>query len=149
MAAPHPALAASGGRPLLRTALAALKLAAFGHVMLQHVASPGLPFGPSMLPAFEISQECILVSHAHRHGRGVRVGDVVVYAIPTDAANNGVKRVLGLEGDYVLKETPGGVEGAAGGSAMIQVRVELPGCSRDGGWICSPRSQPYAVPAGE
>lgn len=130
----------AGGPATYRTALAALKMAALGHVLLQHVASPGLPYGPSMLPRFEVSHECILVSHLHRHGRNVKVGDVVVYSIPTDAANNGVKRVLGLEGDYVLIETPrspalsaladgserdGGSSLHGGGQAMIQVSRNL------------------------
>lgn len=83
--------------------------------------------GPSMLPTFEVLGEWLLVSKLHRFGRGVSVGDVVAYNIPINE-EVGVKRVLGLEGDYVLMDTPpdelgvGGAAGGAGGGSMIQVR---------------------------
>jgi hypothetical protein len=52
------------------------------------------------------------------HGRGVRVGDLVVYEIPIFPDSNGIKRVVGMPGDYVLLNTPG-----SGSDAMIQVRL--------------------------
>ena len=78
--------------------------------------------GPSMLPTFEVLGEWLLVSKLHRFGRGISVGDVVAYNIPINE-EVGVKRVLGLPGDYVLMDTPDG--GGGGGGSMIQVR-ELP-----------------------
>jgi inner membrane protease subunit 1 len=48
------------------------------------------------------------------------VGDVVAYNIPINE-EMGVKRVLGMPGDYVLMDTPD-VEGrGGGGGSMIQV----------------------------
>ena len=73
-----------------------------------------------MLPTFEVLGEWLLVSKLHRFGRGVKAGDVVAYSIPIND-EVGVKRVLGLEGDYVLMETPDG--GAGGGAGMIQVSL--------------------------
>ncbi|KAL2151964.1 hypothetical protein VTH82DRAFT_5148 [Thermothelomyces myriococcoides] len=80
--------------------------------------------GPSMLPTFEVLGEWLLVSKLHRFGRGVEVGDVVAYNIPIND-EVGVKRVLGLPGDYVLMDTPDGdgmAGGVGGGPNMIQVR---------------------------
>jgi inner membrane protease subunit 1 len=76
-----------------------------------------------MLPTFEVLGEWLVVSKLQRFGRGIRVGDVVAYNIPIND-EVGVKRVLGLAGDYVLMDTPvdGGVGGVGGGGGMIQVR---------------------------
>lgn len=62
--------------------------------------------GPSMLPTFEILGEWLIVDKTHRLGRNLSVGDMVSYNIP-DNRENGVKRVIGLPGDYVLMGTPG------------------------------------------
>lgn len=73
-----------------------------------------------MLPTFEISDEWLLISKRHRHGRDVAVGDLVVYKIPIFPDSDGIKRVLGLPGDYVMLDTP-----ESGSEAMIQVRLIL------------------------
>lgn len=114
----------------LRTVSRAVRVLAFSHLALQHGVEPKMPVGPSMLPTFEVANEMILISHWHRRGRGVVAGDVVTYSIPTDPRNKGVKRVLGLPGDYVLLDTPAGVldvrrhppehpAGAAGGAVSV------------------------------
>jgi inner membrane protease subunit 1 len=59
-----------------------------------------------MLPTFEIVDEVLLISRWHRHGRSVQVGDLVVYKIPIEPNADGVKRVIGLPGDYVLIDSP-------------------------------------------
>lgn len=69
-----------------------------------------------MLPTFEVVGEYMLISKLHRFGRGVSVGDIVTYNIPVSEDAVGVKRVLGMPGDYVLMETPG-----HGTGGMIQV----------------------------
>ncbi|KAK4188203.1 hypothetical protein QBC35DRAFT_496946 [Podospora australis] len=61
--------------------------------------------GPSMLPTFELLGEWLVVSKSHRLGRNISVGDLVVYNIPINE-EFGVKRVLGMPGDYVLMDTP-------------------------------------------
>jgi inner membrane protease subunit 1 len=86
-----------------------------------------------MLPTFEVLGEWLVVSKLQRFGRGVRVGDVVAYNIPIND-EVGVKRVLGLAGDYVLMDPPadeGFGGGGGGGGGMIQVRFHfecLPAC---------------------
>lgn len=68
-----------------------------------------------MLPTVDVWGESMVVSRFHRNGIDVQVGDLVMYKIPT-SSENGVKRVLGLPGDYVLMNTP-----ESGNDAMIQV----------------------------
>lgn len=102
------------GHPL-RTTIFAAKFLAFTHLFVEYGYSTAPAVGPSMLPTFEILGEWLLVSRQHRYGRRVEVGDLVAYNIPINDGV-GVKRVLGLPGDYVLLDAPG-----SGSDAMIQV----------------------------
>lgn len=88
-----------------------------------------------MLPTFEVVGEWLVVSRFHKYGNGVKVGDLVVYQIPVSTSGElGVKRIMGMPGDYVLVDTPmaggGTVEGdvlgdrggpGEGDEVMIQV----------------------------
>ncbi|KAK4453633.1 hypothetical protein QBC34DRAFT_394577 [Podospora aff. communis PSN243] len=93
------------GHPF-RTAIFAGKFLAFTHLFLEYGYSTAPAVGPSMLPTFEVLGEWLLVSRRHSFGRGVEVGDLVAYSIPINEGV-GVKRILGLPGDYVLLDTPG------------------------------------------
>ena len=104
------------GHPF-RTAIFAGKFLAFTHLFLEYGYSTAPAVGPSMLPTFEVLGEWLLVSRRHSYGRGVEVGDLVAYNIPINETV-GVKRILGLPGDYVLLDTPG-----SGSNAMIQVNL--------------------------
>ncbi|KAI1489410.1 peptidase S24/S26A/S26B/S26C [Biscogniauxia mediterranea] len=118
------------GHPL-RLLVATLKGLALAHVGLTYGYSVGAGWGPSMLPTFMATQEWFVTDRRCRRGRGVRVGDCVAYGIPVETGEEGVKRVVGLPGDYVLLNSPGleeedeydeegdGDGGAAG--SMIQV----------------------------
>lgn len=106
------------GHPF-RVILTTLKFVAFTHLIWEYVISMAPASGPSMLPTFEVLGEWLLVSKLHRFGRGVTVGDVVAYNIPIND-EVGVKRVLGMPGDYVLMDTPGDGVGLGEGN-MIQV----------------------------
>lgn len=68
-----------------------------------------------MLPGWEIWGEGAIVSHTYRHGRDVKVGDLVKFKVPITKAD-AIKRVAGLPGDYVLVHTP-----ETGREEMIQV----------------------------
>ena len=106
------------GHPF-RVIVNTLKFVAAAHLLWEYGISMAPASGPSMLPTFEVLGEWLLVSKLHRFGRGISVGDVVAYNIPINE-EVGVKRVLGLPGDYVLMDTPDG--GGGGGGSMIQVR---------------------------
>ena len=109
------------GHPF-RVALWTLKGVALAHVGFTHVLSAAPGWGPSMLPTFLVDGQWFVVDRRCRRGRGVAVGDCVLYAIPvvspgtTGGGTEGVKRVVGLPGDYVLLNSPG-----AKSEAMMQV----------------------------
>ncbi|KAI0977184.1 hypothetical protein F4678DRAFT_412119 [Xylaria arbuscula] len=76
------------------------------HVISAHGVSIGPGWGPSMLPTFFLMNEWFVTDRRYRRGRGVSVGDCVAYAIPVDPGEEGVKRVMGMPGDYVLLNSP-------------------------------------------
>ena len=63
--------------------------------------------GASMVPTFEVFGDFLVVSKHYRRGRDVKVGDVVQFDHLEKSGAGAVKRVLGLEGDYVLRNSPG------------------------------------------
>ena len=61
------------------------------------------------------------IDNTFTRGRGVKVGDVVDYHHPMVRGAAGVKRVMGMPGDFVVKD---GGEGR--GKMMIQVQHLCP-----------------------
>jgi mitochondrial inner membrane protease subunit 1 len=118
-------------RPALATAVAAAQLAAAAHVFMAYGFTARASWGPSMLPTFEVRGDWLLSSRRHRYGRGVRVGDLVNYTIPLEPENEGVKRVLGMPGDYVLSGRPGEDDGmiqvSGGGAGVVQRSLQSGG----------------------
>lgn len=102
------------GHPF-RTLLTTVKFLAASHLAITYFYSWGAVSGPSMLPHWEVWGDGAVVSHLHRRGAGVRVGDLVKFKIPvTD--EDAIKRVAGLPGDYVLAHSAD-----SGRDEMIQV----------------------------
>ncbi|EFX04616.1 mitochondrial inner membrane protease subunit [Grosmannia clavigera kw1407] len=99
-----------------RWAIGTAKTLAFCHIVWTYGYSVGPASGPSMLPTFSIAGDWLLVSKRYRWGRDLRVGDLVVYRIPVEPADEAVKRVMGMPGDYVLVNSPEGTS-----DLMIQV----------------------------
>jgi inner membrane protease subunit 1 len=93
-------------RRSFRSLVFAGKSFACGHLFWEYIASLNPVSGPSMLPTFPIDGEWLLISKRYRYGRGVQVGDLVGYRIPMSPDADGLKRVLGMPGDYVLVNTP-------------------------------------------
>ncbi|KAI0491110.1 peptidase S24/S26A/S26B/S26C [Xylaria cf. heliscus] len=79
---------------------------ALAHVIWAYGASFGYGWGPSMMPTLLVADEWFVTDKRYRRGRGVRVGDCVVYSIPVEPGEDGVKRVMGMPGDYVLLNSP-------------------------------------------
>jgi len=69
-----------------------------------------------MLPTLEIVGDWTLISRKYRRGRGIQVGDVVSFDSVGEPGEGMVKRVLGLEGDYVMRYSP-----ESGSNKMVQV----------------------------
>jgi inner membrane protease subunit 1 len=70
-----------------------------------------------MLPTFEVIYDGIIISAWYRRGRGIQVGDIVQFDSVVKPGEKVIKRVIGLEGDYVMRDTPG-----SGSDQMFQVR---------------------------
>ncbi|KAI6767535.1 hypothetical protein HG530_005544 [Fusarium avenaceum] len=101
----------------VRTTVSFIKAACLVHLGLTYGYTISPAQGPSMLPTFTVDGDWILCDHTRRYGRGVSVGDLVVYRIPIFNSQWGVKRVTGMPGDYVSVGTPG----EPGEELMIQV----------------------------
>ncbi|RDL39431.1 uncharacterized protein BP5553_03771 [Venustampulla echinocandica] len=59
-----------------------------------------------MLPTFSAYGDSVLVSRYYRRGRGIKVGDVVTFDSVDEPGAKVIKRVLGMEGDYVMMGSP-------------------------------------------
>ena len=115
-----PPLATYLAHPFARNIATFVKLFCVYHVFGAYVGYPQQSDGPSMLPALGVRGEWLWVSTWHGRGRGVRVGDLVSVRHPLVPGEGVSKRVLGMPGDFVLRDTPEG-----GGDAMIQVHRRL------------------------
>ncbi|KAI5251919.1 hypothetical protein E4T42_03814 [Aureobasidium subglaciale] len=87
-----------------------------GHILLDHCFSWSGTWGPSMLPTLNSVGTTVIVSKWYRRGRGIEVGDIVSYKHPVEGEVTTIKRVIGMPGDFVLRDTPG-----KGDGTMIQV----------------------------
>ncbi|KAI1284327.1 LexA/Signal peptidase [Xylaria sp. FL0933] len=91
------------------------------HIVWAYGFSIGPGWGPSMLPTFLVTNEWFVTDKRYRRGRGVRVGDCVVYSIPVDPGEEGLKRVMGMPGDYVLLNSPPSPAAVGGGIGGVGV----------------------------
>ena len=47
-----------------------------------------------------------VLSRLHRQGKNIQVGDVIVFESPVFAREGACKRVIGMPGDYVVRDDP-------------------------------------------
>ncbi len=94
------------GHPL-RLFTACVKTALLVHVFSEYAFTVAPTQGASMLPTFEVLGDWVLISKAYRRGKGLQAGDVVSFDSVVEPGEKVIKRVLGFEGDYVLRDTPG------------------------------------------
>jgi len=99
-----------------RLTIATTKTVFIAHLLWEHFYAYSSTYGPSMLPTLEVFNDGVLVSRWYRRGRGVKVGDIVTFDSVIDPEEKVIKRIIGLEGDYVLRDSPG-----SGSNQMIQV----------------------------
>ncbi|ELR05597.1 hypothetical protein VC83_07678 [Pseudogymnoascus destructans] len=86
------------------------------HVIWDYGYEAAATAGSSMLPTFETIGDWVISSKSYRRGRSVVVGDLVTFRSVYEPGTKVIKRVIGLEGDYVLAYTP-----ESGNDTMIQV----------------------------
>lgn len=91
------------------------------HLFTEHVLTLEFTGGPSMLATLSAYGDGVLVSHLHRQGRGVQVGDVVDFKHPMMPGFGAIKRVVGMPGNFVMRDSPG--LGKGGATKMIQVSL--------------------------
>ncbi|KAH8177381.1 peptidase s24-like domain-containing protein [Sarocladium implicatum] len=94
-----------------------LQAACLVHYVFANLWSIEAAGGPSMLPTLSVWGDWIVHDHTCSRGRGVGVGDLVSFKIPSQDGQVGVKRIVGMPGDYVLLGTPG----EKGQERMLQV----------------------------
>ncbi|KAI9827799.1 MAG: hypothetical protein M1832_004288 [Thelocarpon impressellum] len=99
-----------------RNLIQTVKIFAACHLFAEYLLSVKGTYGPSMLPTIEVRDDWVFISKLHRRGRGIEVGDVVSIMHPMIPEVGAIKRVLGMPGDFVLRDTPG-----QGKGMMIQV----------------------------
>ena len=80
-----------------------------------YICNCSATYGISMLPTISSFGDWVFVSKWYRRGRGIQVGDIVSFKHPIRLGEYAVKRVIGMQGDFVLMNTPNRSE------AMIQV----------------------------
>ncbi|KAL6849059.1 hypothetical protein ACO1O0_008589 [Amphichorda felina] len=93
----------------VRFTLSTVKLLCTMHLLQTHVFQLSATGGPSMLPSFSVAGDWISIdmTHARNRRRALRVGDIISYRLPYSPDGMGIKRLIGLPGDYVCHGTPG------------------------------------------
>ena len=71
-----------------------------------------------MIPTLRVRGDGLWISRRYAYGRGIERGDVISLHSPMMRGVSVVKRVLGMPGDFVLRDTPG-----PAGDRMIQVNT--------------------------
>ncbi|EON69886.1 hypothetical protein W97_09150 [Coniosporium apollinis CBS 100218] len=103
---------------LIETAKMALLL----HVFIRHAYTIKGTRGASMLPTMAADGEGVVINKKYRRGRYIEVGDLVSVRHLFEPEEAAIKRVMGMPGDFVLRDTPGKGEGL-----MVQVGVHAVG----------------------
>jgi len=103
------------GHPF-RVFVAVLKTYFVAHLIIEFGVIPVPTRGASMLPTLEVLGDWVILSKQFRRGRGIEVGDIVSFDSVAEPGERAMKRVIGLQGDYVLRNTPG-----TNSNEMIQV----------------------------
>ena len=61
-----------------------------------------------MVPTISAHGDCVYVSRLHKRGRAVEVGDLVDFEHPLVPGTGAIKRVVGMPGDFVVRDAPAG-----------------------------------------
>jgi len=99
----------------LNWTLSTLKIG-FGFYILLHCLTFFIvmkqTWGPSMIPTLSWDGVWVLISRFfHRRGRNIVVGDLISFENPVRPGYYSIKRVIGMPGDFVCRDTPGRGDG--------------------------------------
>ena len=98
-------------RVLLTVVVVAEVFLAF-HIFTRYFYSLSSCYGISMLPTINDYGDWVLISKRFRRGRGIEVGDVVSFEHPGDQRVTALKRVIGMPGDFVVRDNPARSDGS-------------------------------------
>ncbi|TVY52153.1 Mitochondrial inner membrane protease subunit, partial [Lachnellula suecica] len=88
-------------RPYIRILATTINTILISHIFLKHYYTIQPTWGASMLPTLSAYGDHVLISQHHRRGRDIRVGDVVCFSSVVESGERVIKRVIGLQGDFV------------------------------------------------
>jgi signal peptidase I len=103
-------------KQILRYTSLCVKVFFIGHAFSMVGFELRSTYGISMVPTISPQGDWIILNKQYRRGRGVEVGDIVSFWNPYKLNEPAIKRVVGMPGDFVLRDTPGRGEGR-----MVQV----------------------------
>lgn len=90
------------------------------HIFNEYFYALEYTWGISMIPNMAADGDGVVLSKWYRRGRGVVVGDLVSFVHPVDDESRALKRIIGMPGDFVLRDSP-----HHGRQMMIQVGHSL------------------------
>jgi inner membrane protease subunit 1 len=93
--------------PYAKQVLTGVKAGVVVHLFLEYFYSVNLTYGPSMLPTLNFAGDWVLVDKSFRWGNNVAVGDLVSFKTPIEPGKGAIKRVVGMPGDFVERDSPG------------------------------------------
>ena len=96
---------------LLTYTFATLRYFLICHVFITYCYTVRSTAGISMSPTLNAIGDWVLISRRYRRGRNIDVGDVVTFHHPVKLGEGGIKRVVAMPGDIVLRDTPGNGDG--------------------------------------
>ena len=88
----------------------------------EHFYTIQLSEGASMYPTMNGRGDYLLISRRCSHGKGIGVGDLVRFYHPSFGGMHAAKRVLGMPGDFVCKDSAYSEDAGETGE-MIQVSL--------------------------
>lgn len=89
-------------------------------LFVEHIFTIQASEGPSMYPTFSVRGDWLLISRHYDRGRDIKVGDIVRFNHPSFVGVHGAKRVLGMPGDFVCRDSAYSADVGAE-NEMIQV----------------------------
>uniref|UniRef100_A0A8C3W1Q7 Mitochondrial inner membrane protease subunit n=1 Tax=Catagonus wagneri TaxID=51154 RepID=A0A8C3W1Q7_9CETA len=95
------------------------------HCAFEYVGGVVMCSGPSMEPTIQNS-DIVFAENLSQHFYSIQRGDIVIAKSPSDPKSNICKRVIGLEGDKILTNSPSGFFKGHSYTTVIKTCASLP-----------------------